>query len=196
MTSTHINNHRLTFILVPNGDLFTIRIHYTNGGLEKLVGYGDYFCANQMSRLELISMARKFELEVDCCNIWWLDVRSESKGLRVMKNDLDALTMVENVDSSKKVFVCVRIANSRGDHGVGFHDIGGSSDNSVGETRSDKVGNEHEEEKEVEEMHEEDNDLKGTLIGIGKIVRRKREMKIMTSMNLTKALARTQMKKA
>ena len=102
-----------------------------------------------MPRLELINMAREFKLDVDGCNTWWLYVNSESKGLREIKNDLDALTMANNINSSRKVCVCVRIATSEGDHSVGIGDNGGGNDHDVGETKIDKVENEQEEEEEA-----------------------------------------------
>ena len=63
-------------------------------------------------------MSREFNLDNDGCSIWWLNVSNESKDLREIKNDLNALNMANNVDSTKEMYVCVRIANDGSGHGV------------------------------------------------------------------------------
>lgn len=96
MPPRYISNLRMFPISVQDVELFTIRIHYTIGSMESsmhysigcmenLVGYVDYCCADQMLRLELLSMAREFKIEVDGCNLCWFDVSNASKGLRETK---------------------------------------------------------------------------------------------------------------
>lgn len=57
-------------------------MYYTSGGIEEFVKYVDYCCADQISKLQLITMAREFKLEVEGCSIWQLDVSGENNGLR------------------------------------------------------------------------------------------------------------------
>lgn len=72
--------------------------------------------------------------------------------------------MANDIDSSKKVYVCVQIANAGDDHGVGSDGNGVGSDHGAGQTRDEKVENVHEEMEEDEEMHETDVDLENTLL--------------------------------
>lgn len=44
-------------------------MHYTNDGVEGIAGYVDHCCADQISSIELISMAMDFKLEVEGCSI-------------------------------------------------------------------------------------------------------------------------------
>ena len=60
--------------------------------------YVDYCSAYQISKIELLSMAREFKLDVQDCTIWWHDVNHGNKGLREVKTDLDALSMAMSVD--------------------------------------------------------------------------------------------------
>lgn len=73
-------------------------------------GYIDYCCANQISRLELLSMATEFGLDVQGCTLCWLDVYGEDKGLKEIQNDLDALKMAMTVGRSKEACVYVKLA--------------------------------------------------------------------------------------
>lgn len=152
MLSRHMNNIGLSFVSVPNADLFAIRVHYINGDVEGLAGLVDFCCADQMSRIELINMAREFNLDVESCSIWWSDRYSESKGLREIKTDMDALTMAENVDSSREVCVWFKLANS--DLGLGVTLGFGSGEN------------DQDEEHDAEENHGEDSDLECVLLQI------------------------------
>lgn len=128
-------------------------MHYIVGGIEGLAGYVDYCCADQISRLELIYMAREFNLEVEGCSLWWLDVTSGHKGLKEIQTNLDALSMALSVGSSKEIIVYIKI-NSRGHaHGVG--------------PSSEKGKNilEDEDQEEGEELDEENTDVEGELLG-------------------------------
>ena len=42
------------------------------------------------------------------------------KGLREIQTYVDALSMAMFVDSSKEIYVCIRIANPGSDQGVGY----------------------------------------------------------------------------
>ena len=90
-------------------ELFTIRLHYKVGDIEGLARYIDYCCADQVSQLELISMAKEFKLNVEGSSIWWLDVTSGEKGYKEVKTDIDALSMALSVRSNKEICVCVNL---------------------------------------------------------------------------------------
>ena len=137
----------LIFISVPTTELFTIRMHYMIESIEGMASYVDYCSADQISKIELLSMAREFKLDVQDCTIWWHDVNHGNKGLREVKTDLDALSMAMSVDSSKEVYVCIMIKNGVNEQGVGssrFNDEG----TRLGQTSYDKVCNVEEEETE------------------------------------------------
>ncbi|XP_039128877.1 uncharacterized protein LOC120265007 [Dioscorea cayenensis subsp. rotundata] len=104
-------------VSVPNAELFTIRIGYINDGVQRLAGYVDYCCADQISRLELISMAMEFDLPIEGCSIWWVDSGGENNMLKEISTDLDALRMAECVTSTREVHVYFKIANSEFDLG-------------------------------------------------------------------------------
>lgn len=38
-------------LLVPDAELFTIRMHYMVGDIEGIAGYVDFCCADQMSKV-------------------------------------------------------------------------------------------------------------------------------------------------
>lgn len=98
-------------------------------------------------------MAREFNLEVEGCSLWWLDVTSGHKGLKEIQTNLDALSMALSVGSSKEIIVYIKI-NSRGHaHGVG--------------PSSEKGKNilEDEDQEEGEELDEESTDVEGELLG-------------------------------
>lgn len=63
----------MCFISLPTGELFNIKMHYRMG-VEKLVGFVDYCSADQISKIELLSMCKSLMLDVESCTIWWLDV--------------------------------------------------------------------------------------------------------------------------
>ena len=100
-------------------------------------------------------MAREFKSEIESCTIWWLDVSSENKCLKRIHTNIDALFIAMSVDSSKKVYVCVRIASGVSGRGVGPC---GNSDggDGMGRTRAEKIEN-----VEEEEVQEEESDLEG-----------------------------------
>ena len=68
------------------------------GGIEEIAGYVGYCCADQISRLKLVSMAKEFKLDVEGCAMWWVDVKGENKGLKEIHTNMDALSM-ENICS-------------------------------------------------------------------------------------------------
>lgn len=88
-------------------------------GVEVLAGYVDYVCANQMLRLELLSMARESKLEVEGCSILWLHVHGENKGLKEIVTNLDVLIMAISMDSSRETHVCIRTTSVCGHHECG-----------------------------------------------------------------------------
>lgn len=103
------------------------------------------------------------------------------------------MIMANNVDSSKKVNVCVRIANTRDDYGVGPVGNCAGMDHGVVQTRDGKVDNADEEMEEEEEMHETKSDLEDTLLE--RDTKGKMMKKIVIFMILTIALLMNQMKK-
>ncbi|KAJ0977837.1 hypothetical protein J5N97_013311 [Dioscorea zingiberensis] len=148
---------------LPNSELFTIRMHYIVGAIEGMAGYVDYCCADQMSKIELISMAKELKLQVDDCSVWWLDLFSEKKGVKEIKTDVDALSMAFSVDSSREVYVYIKVANGGTDHG---HPITGNSIGSmgigIGQSNPTLVENIEEEEEEEEEEAEEEEEVHET----------------------------------
>lgn len=112
---------------MPDAELFSIRMHYTIDGIEGLAGYVDFCSADQMSRIELLSMAKEFNLNVDLCSIWWLDSFTEFKAMREIKNDMDALLMAQSVNSTREVLVCVKISGGA-NAGVFDEHVDGDSD--------------------------------------------------------------------
>lgn len=87
------------------------------GGIEGIAVYMDYCCLGQMSRIEMVCMVREFNLEVEDWNFLWVNIYRENKGLREVQIDLDALSIVYMfANSSKEVYVCIRIANASIDH--------------------------------------------------------------------------------
>lgn len=138
-----------------NAELFTIRMHCMVDDIEAFVGYVDYVCADQISRLELLSMARELKLEVERCNIWYLDAHSASKSLKEISSDLDALTMANYVDSSREICVCIK--NTR----MNVVHQGATGGNTYRQNTTNAV--EIEDSQEDSEVPEED-DLEGILI--------------------------------
>lgn len=120
-----------------------------------MVGYVDYCCADQMSKLELIYLATEFRLDVEGCSVWWLDVADEEKGLKEIKTDLDALLMALSIRFCKEVCLYIKIANTICVLG-GFHS--GYNDEDAGMEQVSRVGllKATEEDKEVVK----DGDLK------------------------------------
>lgn len=133
MYSTLFKFTCLYLITVPDADLFTVLMHYKVGEIEGLAGYVDYCCADQMSRIELISMAKEFQLNVEGCRIWWLKVIRSDQGLQEIITDLDALKMALSVEEPREIYVCVTVVgdsttneaegNFNNDAGVGV-DVG------------------------------------------------------------------------
>ena len=86
------------------------------------------------------SMAKELKLEEEGFSIWWLDVHSENKGLKEIQTDLNAPRMAMFVDSSKEVYVCIRVTNASNDHGCG---PGGISDHAGGLGGNNDHGDDH-----------------------------------------------------
>ena len=100
-------------------------------GIEGMAWYVDYVCADEISKLELLSKAKNFKLEEEVCTIWWLDVHSENKGYKEVVTNLDALTVTMSVDSSKELYVCIRVKDQGwipGGNGDYVGGLGGVSD--------------------------------------------------------------------
>lgn len=111
-----------------------MKLHYVTSGVEGLAGYVD-FCyplkrmdliqlfitSYQMSKIELLSLAREFNLDVNSYILWWLDRNS---GLREIKDDLDALTTANSIVSSREIYLCVSIANVGHAQAVGIYGAG------------------------------------------------------------------------
>jgi len=100
------------FFTVPGAELFTIKMHYAIGMVERFAGFVDFCSLDQISRIELLAMAREFSLDVTNCKMWWLDVSREPSELREIRDDMDALNMANSVSSPREVYVLLRILNS------------------------------------------------------------------------------------
>lgn len=55
------------------------------------------------SRLELVSIANEFNLNVECCKYLWLDFMSDAMGMKKVENDADALRMAHSIDFCREV---------------------------------------------------------------------------------------------
>lgn len=86
-------------------------MHYKLGEVEAIARYIDYCHADQISKVELIAMARELNLKIDGCSILWLDITSNDRGYKEVKTDLDALKMANSVRCSKEMCVCVGLPN-------------------------------------------------------------------------------------
>lgn len=98
----------------PKSDYFTILLHYTLGDVMKwsdrrFSGYVDYCCADKMSRLEIMAMAKELNLVVQGCTFWWLDVMSERMGMREIKDDADALAMAQTANLCREINVYAKV---------------------------------------------------------------------------------------
>ncbi|XP_039141161.1 uncharacterized protein LOC120278432 isoform X2 [Dioscorea cayenensis subsp. rotundata] len=99
----------------PNSEYFAIKMHYTIGDVckmdgHRLAGYIDYCCADKISKLELISMSKELNLEVEGCSFWWLDLTGGNTGLTEIKNDQDVLAIALGVGYSRVVNVYVKVS--------------------------------------------------------------------------------------
>lgn len=90
------------FLPVPNAELFSIKVHYNGGGGYRFVGYVDYVCADQISRLELVNMGKDLNLNVIGCSIWWVHGNGQDRVLKEIASDMDALVMAQAVQSPKR----------------------------------------------------------------------------------------------
>ncbi|XP_039133195.1 protein diaphanous homolog 1-like [Dioscorea cayenensis subsp. rotundata] len=101
----------------PNSEYFTIKLQYTDGDVHKwadrsLAGFADYCCADKISRLELVDMAKEMGLIVDGCRFWWLDINNSTMGLREIINDADALAMAMTVNHTKVINLYAKVSSS------------------------------------------------------------------------------------
>ncbi|XP_039140377.1 rRNA biogenesis protein RRP5-like [Dioscorea cayenensis subsp. rotundata] len=154
-------------VLVPIIELFTIRMHYVVGAVKSFVGHVDYCSADQMSRLELISMAKEFGLDIDRCTIWWLVVFGEVQDLKEIKTDSDALSMALSVGATKEVNVYIKYARSDcAQHETIHHDEGEDGDGDNNQVGVDQGYKDVEAEEEEEDADVgQDGDLQGILLG-------------------------------
>lgn len=83
---------------------------------------------------------------------WMLALSSKLYGK--IKNDIDALMMTQNVDSTREVYVCVRISGCANAGGFDEH---GNRDNAC-----------HVEHYRPEELRDADRDLNSRLLNMGK----------------------------
>ena len=115
-------------------------MHYKVGDIEGLTRYIDYCCADQISKLEPISMAKEFKQKVEGYSIWWLDVTSGEKGYKEVKTDIDALSMALSVGLSKEICVCVNLSSDASalDHEDRVHDCN-DEDEAVGVDQFSRV---------------------------------------------------------
>lgn len=60
-----------------------------------------------MSKLELMSMAEEFKLNIKGWSIWWLDVIVETKGLKEIHYDVNALSNALSVDSCREMYIAI-----------------------------------------------------------------------------------------
>ena len=103
---------KLYFISVPTAQLFTIIMHYIDGGVKRFVGYVDFYCADHISKLELLTMVRELKLNVEGCSIWWLDSIGENKGLKEIQSDINALAIALSINShNREMYDEIRIAD-------------------------------------------------------------------------------------
>lgn len=79
-------------------EYFPIAMFCTCGDIYKwvdytMVGYVDYCCADKLSKLEIINMAKELNLQVEGSTFWWMHVDVGTKALVEIKNDMDVLSM-------------------------------------------------------------------------------------------------------
>lgn len=83
-------------------------------GIERMAGYVDFVCSDQISKIEILTMAKQFNIDVERCSIWWLDGNVENRNFREIVTDVDTLAMAKSVDSSKEVHVRINIRDTMG----------------------------------------------------------------------------------
>ena len=164
----------LYFILVPTAELFSIAIYYIVGGVQGLAGYVDFCYADQISKLELLTMAKELRLNVEGCSIWWLDSIGENKGLKEIQSDIDVLAMALTLNShNKEMYVEIRIADDKSYHVVylvaseDLHGCSGmvQSHDNTDENAQRDVEEENDCQEEEEEMNDVDSDLESRING-------------------------------
>ena len=77
----------------------------------KLAGFADYVCPDKMSRLEIISMAKEMNLQVEGCTFWWLHLKSSDMDIREIKNNADALELALNVAHDRMINIYAKVSN-------------------------------------------------------------------------------------
>ena len=91
-------------------------MYYTSGDVQnwegyKLAGFADYVCPDKMSRLEIISMTKEMNLQVEGCTFWWLHLKSSDMDIREIKNDADALELALNVAHDRMINIYAKVSN-------------------------------------------------------------------------------------
>lgn len=124
-------------------------------GIKRMVGHVDYCCANQISKIELLSMAHDFKLDIQGCTIWWLNTTQGNIEWKEIKTDQGELFMAMNVSCKKElcVFIGLRSGISLNNDGI----VG------IGQPSSEKK--DYVQEEEAIDVEDEDSDLEGELIG-------------------------------
>lgn len=101
--------------------------------------------------------------------------------MRKIKNDIDALFMAQNVDSTEEVYVYVRIGGGANAGGFDEHE---NRDNAC-----------HVEQHGPEEVRDANSDLEGRLLNMEKTIIRNMMKRTMKYMTLSGVLVMTQMSK-
>ena len=57
-------------------------MHNIVNGMERMAGYVNFVCVDQILKLELLSMAKEFKLEMEGCIIWWLNGNKENRSYK------------------------------------------------------------------------------------------------------------------
>lgn len=79
--------------------------------------------------------------------------------MKEIQTDLDGINMAMSLDSSKEIYVCIRISRASSEHGLGFDgNCDGSSD--LEQTWADYM----EIEEEEEELHKDESDLEDKIL--------------------------------
>ena len=91
-------------------------MYYTSGDVKNWEGYKltrfvDYVCPDKMSRLEIISMAKAMNLQVEGCTFWRLHLKGSVMDIREIRNDADALELALNVAHDRMINVYVKVSN-------------------------------------------------------------------------------------
>ena len=69
---------------------------------RELARYVDYCRPEKMSGLELVSIAKELNLDVEGYNFWWMDIMGDMMGMKEIETDADALKMALHMDFYRK----------------------------------------------------------------------------------------------